>query len=328
MEKILLFSHESDIDGLGCVVLAKLAFKNLDYVLLPDIRKLELTFREYIQSDKLANYDRIYVTDLALYDPALTMVEESSLKDRVLVFDHHKMAIKDNMDRYSFTTIIEEENDRNRCGTELFYDYLVKNNLLVSTPALEEFVELTRLEDTWEWKKYGEIGVNAHDLAFLLNIIGKDSYIKNMISRLLSNQEHFFLSDYEKSLVQNKKNEYNNKIKEILSTAEYYVDEFGNKFCAVFSDYEYRNDLAEYIVKEGNPKQVSYIIVVAMDKGEYGQKSYRKVVDSFDVNEIAMTHGGGGHPGAAAVVIREEQKEHALTLTKDKRLKYLIDCKY
>lgn len=167
MEKILLFSHESDIDGLGCVVLAKLAFKNLDYVLLPDIRKLELTFREYIQSDKLANYDRIYVTDLALYDPALTMVEESSLKDRVLVFDHHKMAIKDNMDRYSFTTIIEEENDRNRCGTELFYDYLVKNNLLVSTPALEEFVELTRLEDTWEWKKYGEIGENAHDLAFL-----------------------------------------------------------------------------------------------------------------------------------------------------------------
>ena len=45
MEKILLFSHESDIDGLGCVVLAKLAFKNLDYVLLPDIRKLELIFR-------------------------------------------------------------------------------------------------------------------------------------------------------------------------------------------------------------------------------------------------------------------------------------------
>ena len=38
-----------------------------------------------------------------------------------------------------------------------------------------------------------------------------------MILRLLSNQEHFFLSDYEKSLVQNKKNEYNNKIKEILS---------------------------------------------------------------------------------------------------------------
>lgn len=65
-----------------------------------------------------------------------------------------------------------------------------------------------------------------------------------------------------------------------------------------------------------------------MDKGEYGQKSYRKVIDSFDVNEIAMTQGGGGHPGAAAVVIREEQKEHALTLTRDKRLKYLIDCKY
>mgnify|MGYP006990151888 FL=1 len=31
--KILLFTHKSDIDGMGNVVLAKLAFEEVDYVL-------------------------------------------------------------------------------------------------------------------------------------------------------------------------------------------------------------------------------------------------------------------------------------------------------
>ena len=31
--RILLFTHKSDIDGLGNVVLAKLAFEEVDYVL-------------------------------------------------------------------------------------------------------------------------------------------------------------------------------------------------------------------------------------------------------------------------------------------------------
>ena len=30
--KVLLFAHEQDIDGIGSVILGKIAFKNLDYV--------------------------------------------------------------------------------------------------------------------------------------------------------------------------------------------------------------------------------------------------------------------------------------------------------
>ena len=50
MDKVIIFSHESDIDGLGCVILAKLAFNNLDYVLSPNTDSLETKFREYINS--------------------------------------------------------------------------------------------------------------------------------------------------------------------------------------------------------------------------------------------------------------------------------------
>lgn len=328
MSKVIIFSHESDIDGLGCVILAKLAFNEVDYVLLPNTEKLEVTFRNYLESHKLDEYGMIYITDLALYDPALTMVSKSPIKDKVRVFDHHKAAIENNMNRYPFAKIIEDDENGKRCGTDLFFEYLTDNDLLASTNSLKEFVELTRLEDTWEWKKSGDLGEKAHDLAIFFNCIGVDAYITILSKKLLNNKDDFLLSDEEYSLVQNKKNEYEKLMSDIISCAEYFQDENGNKFGIVYANYEYRNELAEYIKNKKNPEAIKYFIVVAMDKGEFGQKSYRSIEEAFDVNVIAMNHGGGGHPGAASVNITKDQKEKSLVLSKRKSLKYLADSKY
>ncbi len=85
-EKNLIFSHESDIDGLNAVILSKIAFDKVDYVLMPNVEELEKTFREYLESGKLEKYHKIYITDLALYNPSLEMVENSKLKEKVKVF--------------------------------------------------------------------------------------------------------------------------------------------------------------------------------------------------------------------------------------------------
>lgn len=328
MTKTIIFSHESDIDGLGCAVLSKLAFENVECIFAPNVEKLESIFRKFIETHKLDKYDNIYVTDLALYDPSLTMVAESFLKDKVHIFDHHKRAIDDGMNRYSFTKIIEDDCNGKKCGTELFYEYLIQNNLIINTPAISEFVELTRLEDTWEWKGLGADGEQAHDLAILFNAIGLNNYISSMTSKLLNNPVFFELSEEEKVLIKNKKEEYSNLLKSIILSAEYFLDENNNKFGIVFADYEYRNELAEYIKQSGNPETIKYFIVVAMNKGEFGQKSYRSIDENFDVNKVAMLHGGGGHPKAASVNITKEQKSKALVLAKKEGLKYLADCKY
>lgn len=328
MKKIIIFSHEADIDGIGCIVLGKIAFNNIDYVLSPNPEKLELTFREYIQSGKLEEYDHIYVTDLALYDPALTMVAESNLKEKVLVFDHHKRSIDDNMNRYSFTTVIVKDEQGKRCGTNLFYEYLVKKHLLAATKAMDIFVEKTRQEDTWEWKNFGQFGEEAHDLAILFNAIGIKKYISAMTEKLQNNHLSFSFNDEEKILIQNKKEEYNEILKDIIGKAEYFEDENKNKFGIVFSNYEYRNEIPEYIIKNGNPNQIKYIIIAAMDQGEYGQKSYRSIEENFDVNKVASMHGGGGHLTASRVNITKEQKEKVYTLSKREGLKYLADSKY
>lgn len=328
MNKNIIFSHESDIDGLGCVVLSQLAFQDIDYILVPNVEKLEQVFRKYIDLNTFEKYERIYVTDLALYDPALTLVNNSALKNKVLVFDHHKRAIDDQMNRFSFTTIIEEDEHSKKCGTQLFYEYLIKENYLKETATIKEFVELTRLEDTWEWKKAGTIGKKAHDLAILFNELGIEKYISTMLSKLLDNPKAFEFSKEELSLIQEKKNEYNGLLKEIMTNAEYFLDENNNKFGAVFADYEYRNELAEYIQNNGNKENIKYFIVMAMNKGQFGQKSYRSIDKDFDVNEVAVLHGGGGHKGAASVNITEDQKAKVLTLSKKEGLKYLADSKF
>ncbi len=328
MNKNIIFSHESDIDGLGCVVLSQLAFQDIDYILVPNVEKLEQVFRKYIDLNTFEKYERIYVTDLALYDPALTLVNNSALKNKVLVFDHHKRAIDDQMNRFSFTTIIEEDEHGKKCGTQLFYEYLIKENYLKETATIKEFVELTRFEDTWEWKKAGTIGKKAHDLAILFNELGIEKYISTMLSKLLDNPKAFEFSKEELSLIQEKKNEYNGLLKEIMTNAEYFLDENNNKFGAVFADYEYRNELAEYIQNNGNKENIKYFIVMAMNKGQFGQKSYRSIDKDFDVNEVAVLHGGGGHKGAASVNITEDQKAKVLTLSKKEGLKYLADSKF
>ena len=331
-EKVLIFSHENDVDGMGCVVLAKLAFEDLDYVLASNVYILEKKFREYLEKGLLDQYDRVLVTDLALHNPSLDMVgSNSSLSSKVLVFDHHQSSINEGLNKYDFTKIMEEdENGIRRCGTSLLYTYLCSNGLLQSTKDLDDFVELTRLEDIWEWKKAGSFGLKAHDLATLFNALGKDKYINNMFVKLKNNTSSFEYSDEEERAIANKKAEYLVVLKKLWSEAEYFVDDYNNKCAGVYADYEYRNELAEY-VSGLNEEELKYLVIIELDKGDYGQKSYRSIEDGFNVSKIAEAHGGGGHPTASSVNITKDQREKALVLRKRSHresVKYLVDSSF
>ena len=328
MVKIMIFSHESDIDGLGNIVLGKLAFKEIDYVLEPNVNKLEETFRKYIEDGKLDEYERIYVTDLTLYKPAIDLVNNSELSKKVLVFDHHASAIKDGYDKYEFATITETDNGKKTCGTELFYKHLISIGLK-RTKTIDEFVELTRQEDTWEWKKTGEQGQKAHDLATLFNVIGIDEYINRMYEKL--SKETFELNEEEKTIISNKYKRIQNELEKAWSEAAFLNDELGNKFVILYANYELRNELGEY-ARRLNIDDLKYIIIVALKNGIISQKSYRVIEQGFDVGKIAESHGGNGHPAAAQVEITEEQRNYALNLIKQNKkqesLKYLVEANY
>lgn len=314
--KVLLFTHKSDIDGMGNAVLAKLAFDEVDYVLCETFN-LQNEIAKYYDDESIYNYDKIFVTDLWLEEPTLSKVaNDERLSYKFFVFDHHKSALEANFNKYPFTTI-RISDERGLCsGTSLFYEYLVANSFIDSTiRRIEDFSELTRKYDTWEWKtKYND--EMPHELTLLFDSVGCDGYIKLMFEKLRNSANgDFQFSELERMLIDNKISQVQEKLSNYAKKI-YYREILGLKAGIVFIDYEYRNDLAEYFRKHNF--DMDFTMLIALD---YGTISYRNVKDNVNVRLIAEAMGGKGHDKAASSPISEEQKKELIKVLTIQKIK-------
>lgn len=314
--KILLFTHKSDIDGMGNAVLAKLAFDEVDYVLCETFN-LQNEIAKYYDDGSIYSYDKVFVTDLWLEEPTLSKVaNDELLKDKFFVFDHHKSALEGYFNKYPFTTI-RISDERGLCsGTSLFYEYLVANSFIDSTiRTIEDFSELTRKYDTWEWKtKYND--EMPHELTLLFDSVGCDGYIKLMFEKLKNSANgDFQFSELERMLIDNKISQVQEKLSNYAKKI-YYREILGLKAGIAFIDYEYRNDLAEYFRQHNF--DMDFAMLIALD---YGTISYRNVKDNVNVRLIAEAMGGKGHDKAASSPISEEQKKELLKVLTIQKIK-------
>ncbi len=307
--KVLVFTHKSDIDGMGGAILSKLAFENVNYVLCETFT-LQEELKKYFDDEKIYDYDMIFVTDLWLEEPTLTKVaEDEKLKNKFFVFDHHKSAIEENFNKYDFTTI-KISNEKGRCsGTSLFYEYLISNNYLKNIKAIEDFVELTRRYDTWEWKNiYND--EKAHELTLFFDVLGCSGYITTIFDKLknINQDANFEFNNIEQMIINNKKAQVEEKIKNYIKKI-YYKDILGYKAGIIFIDYEYRNDIAEYI--RHMQIDIDFVMLIALD---YGTISYRKIKEGMNVRKIAEKFGGKGHDGAASSPISLGKKDKLIDI--------------
>ena len=74
--KVLLFTHSQDIDGMGCAVLGHQAFTDITVV---PTKTFEITsnVKAYIDDNRIASYDLVFVTDLCIKEPVLKEIEEN-----------------------------------------------------------------------------------------------------------------------------------------------------------------------------------------------------------------------------------------------------------
>lgn len=298
---VLIFSHISDIDGMGGVILAKLTFRKVDYVLCETFN-LQEKLKTYCKDNHIYDYDKIFITDMWLEEPMLTSIaNDKKLKDKLFIFDHHESALNENVNKYSFINI-KISNSQGLCsGTSLFYEYLINNKYLLDNSIIKEFVELTREYDTWEWKtKYNN--ENPHKLSLLFDSVGCDNYINLMINKLKSNK-NFKFNKLENMLISNKINKLDEKVKEYIQKI-FYTKILNFKAGIIFIDYEYRNDIAEYIRQI--KIDIDFVMLIALD---YGTISYRSIKDNISVRKIAETFGGKGHDKAASSPINDAVKK-------------------
>ena len=304
--KTLIFTHKNDIDGMGNAILAKLAFEETKYVLCGTFDLIK-NVNDYIDSKEIYNYDKIFITDLCLDLKTLNKIEKDKiLKSKIQLIDHHKTYDTDDYKKFPFVKICLETNKGLSCATSLFYEYLLENNYLKENKIINEFVELTRQHDTWEWKNIYN-NEKSRELAILFDCLGTNGYINYMYNKLTTKKD-FESDSVEKMLIENKKEE----IKEALSEYEKHIfnkEILGYKTSIIFINYEHRNEIADYLKEKGYDTEV--IMMISLDRGVV---SYRRTNKNVIVREVAEYFGGKGHDAAATNPITKEQQEKILDI--------------
>lgn len=307
--EVLLFTHSQDIDGMGCAILARKAFG--EYTLVPT-KTFDITsnVKKYIDDKSIYNYDKVFVTDLCIKEPLLSVIDKDDvLREKIIVLDHHKTEIEEGNNKYSFVNIVVEKDGVRVSGTKLFYDYLLENNYLQRIDVLDELVEWTRQYDVWDWKS--ENNYEARKLHILFEVLGYEKYLE-LINYKVDNLDSIIYNDYEKSVINKFEEELTESINHYIKNMKIVTLQIENqeyKIGYLKCPYKYRNDVNEIIIKNGTID----IDVVGMIMTDIDTVSYRQIKD-IDISAIAKYFGGKGHRNAASNPQNNEKFKKILSM--------------
>lgn len=297
---IKLFSHGADPDGLGCVVLASLAYLSLDVTLCKDPNDLNETLEAFLDNHENECYDKIYITDLCPADKYVSLLEAQATP--VMIFDHHLTSKKQLSKDYSFVVSMEEENGSLVCATSLFYKYLLEQNLIESDAYVETFVEYTRLHDTYDWKRVGN--TLAYELQTIFQFLGWNGYIRHFHDRCVSSKEFSYDKEEQEWInLQRKRNKM--ALERLLK--HLVVTKYGDiTYGSVIGEYEYRNLLADEVGRLY--PDVDIVMLLAYNNESVSFRSLKDV----PVEPLAREYGGGGHMRAAQCKLTSENEQKLL----------------
>lgn len=285
---IKLFTH-TDLDGVGCAVLAKLAFDDevdIEYCNYDEINEKIL---DYINCND--NRISIYITDISVNEEVAKLLDKRGC---VQILDHHPTALE--LNKYSWCRVmVEDLNGIKTSGTKMFYHWLGMNGCfndeLENNKTLDRFVELVRDYDTWRWTELGDEGILCKQVNDLLYLYGREEFINWCVLKICGS-DNFELDHSDKLLLNVKQKEIDDYVEEkneqlfILPMcgwiagfvfAEKYFSELGNRLCKMHPE-------------------IDFVVMIDMD----GTVSYRTIKEDLDLGQrIAKKFGGGGHPKAA-----------------------------
>jgi hypothetical protein len=253
----VLFTDGTDTDGVGCAVLAKLAFGDNVKIIYPKY-PIRPGIKNFLANHKHERYPHTYfITDLW---PGGDIASE-----KVKVFDHH-----------GYT-----DSNPHDCATSLFCNYLVGENKLQPTKAIDNFVELTRLFDTFEWRNTKNDAPYYQHLLF--KAWGRERYIEVFFEKLRNNLELFLPEDL--AIVDAQQKIVVNTCKEIADATKIVTID-GCQVLLAECPLRYRNELRDYFFY-GTPIADALIILIT-DKPLV---LYRSLKNDCDISIISRRFG-------------------------------------
>ena len=305
--KIKLFTHGADLDGIGCAILAYLAFgrENVD-VEYCDYKDVDEKVETLLSNSDLRNlYDKIFITDISISEELAKAIDVWINPFNVRLFDHHATAL--GLNEYEWCKVIVEDPEYGfkTCGTELFCRHLIETGYFkgIKFEAAKNrdlFVQIVRDYDTWRWKELGEEGNVCKQVNDLFYIYGREEFINWAMRQIhgiihVSPLQSFpFFSVTDEVLLKQKQQEIDiyveSKNKELVEK----IDQFGHAYGVVFAD-RFVSELGNRLC-ELHP-ELDYVAMIDICGGKV---SYRTIREDLDVGgTIAHSFGGGGHQKAA-----------------------------
>ena len=308
--KIKLFTHGADLDGVGCAILAYLAFGEEDVdVEYCGYKNVDEKVEKFIEDEKLfRSYDAVFITDISISDSVANMIDIlDQPPKKVRLFDHHATALELNKHEWC-EVLVEDETGLKMSGTSSFYNYLVRNGFfdhhIMNDRVMGNicrFVEIVRDYDTWRWKELGEEGLVCKQVNDLLDIYGREEFIDWAIEQItgefipirpLSKFPSFTEKDL--ALLYQKQKDIDIYVAEKDKQLQVATDQFGKAFGYVFAE-RYFSELGNQLCERHD--EIEYVAMIDISRGAV---SFRSVKEDIDLGgEIAHSLGGGGHKKAA-----------------------------
>ncbi|MBP3953068.1 DHH family phosphoesterase [Bacillus suaedae] len=288
-----VYSH-NDLDGVSCGIIARIAFGANVTNRYNSVQGLDLQVERYLE--KAVEDDHLFITDLSVNKENEERIESFIKKGgNVTLIDHHKTALHLNDYTWGNVTVAYPDGHL-ACATSLLYDYLVEHYDLEKTNALNEFVDLVRQWDTWEWDQNKTMNAKRlNDLFYMLSI---DEFEERMVRRLTS-EDSFSFDEFEEKLLDMEETKIERYIKRKRREL---VQTFIGDYCVGIVHAEsYHSELGNVLGKDC--PHLDYITILNLG----GKKmSFRTIHDEVDVSAVAAKFNGGGHVKAAGATLTEE----------------------
>lgn len=292
----LIISHISDVDGMGSIILSKL-IENRD-ILLISVEEVREILTNLLNENK---YEEILICDLSIPDDLADIINNRlPLKH----FDHHQTNTY--VSKYVWSTVIVEEDGIKPCGTSLYYNYLIKNNLIKKASKLDKFVEAVRSNDVWDLNSK-EI-ILGKKLTMLLPIYGVLKFIETIYTILLNNSD-FELGELENNILNIEEARMKDYIE--LSNQNLIIADFMNYKIGISISESYRSELGNSLSKI-HP-ELDFILIVDFMRRSFSMRTTKEI----NLGEISKQLGGGGHTKAAGFPMNKENLDKILDIIKN-----------
>ncbi|WCF11655.1 DHHA1 domain-containing protein (plasmid) [Paenibacillus thiaminolyticus] len=324
-DKVIHVSHD-DLDGESPLIFTRLAFTADKEVITRacSYDRVDEIVMNLIQTEMQKENTIMFITDINVSPENLEKIHCLVQKGyRIFIMDHHDVKEGVPVEKYCSWMKIDQfyPDGRGTAATSMYYDFLVEYGFLSSSSIMDDYVELVRLYDTWEWddianqagdeeERKGNIGIRAKRLNDYFFMSNNEEFSEQVLVRFADCTESRFAFDYP--------------VQYMLDTEQKKIDEFCFRkmkqiqiFRGLVDDtdriYSYEVVIAEtYISELGNYlckeliDEIDFIVMIDVGRGKLSLRSNKN--KPVDVGAIARSVGGGGRAQTAGCPLNARTK--------------------